>query len=233
MSAGLILAAVVVTVLAAGFVIETIRVPKLESWCRDRGFVRLDTRSDRAIAELERALERFEDGSTSQWGFAMTGQASGLPIAIGEVDWRFGPKNRYWYTLAATTRSGADLPRMRIDSTSQALEGFSSLAELPLAPLVFLSSKTRWPGEKAELPRVRFPEDPEFDHAFNVFGDEAAVRPWLDADLRRALLSQRWRGRLVTSGNAVAWRCRGYLWPARADKMLALADVVRLMLEKG
>jgi len=51
---------------------------------------------------------------------------------------------------------------------------------------VFLASKTNWPGKKAEMPRVGFPADPECAHAFNVFGDKAAVSQWLHADLRRS-----------------------------------------------
>ena len=113
----------VTALLAGALIVESIRIPRLESWCRARGFTRLDPRSERDMATLAHALERFEDGSTIQWGYAMSGQASGLSVAIGELDWRFGPKNRYRYTMTVLSRPGAGLPAMVVEARTSRSKG--------------------------------------------------------------------------------------------------------------
>ena len=77
-----------------------------------------------------------------------------------------------------------------------------------------------------------FPDDPAFDRAFNAAGDQAAVRRLLTPEVRKALVSRGWRGRLITTGDILAWRSRGLLWPDRADRTLADVEILRRIVSQ-
>jgi hypothetical protein len=230
MSFGWFLTIGIVAAFAVAIGVESVRVPRLETWCRLRGFARVDSQSSQDIAPFVSALGQFHDGRAERWGFAMAGQAGRLPVGLAEVDWRFGPKSRYWYTIAMLTVAGADLPEMMIENSSRALDRLARVVSLPLAPLEYLASRVRRPERQAQ--KVTFPEDQAFERAFDVYGSDEAVRRFLSPEVRQALVSCEWRGRLVTSGVRLAWRRPGMLWPTRADRMLANLDLFVRMAQR-
>lgn len=220
------LAVLIVGLFAIAFVVEGRRTTAIESWCGVRGFTRLDQRSEGSTALPRRAVGSFRDGSTSQWGTVMSGCVSHLTVVVAEADWRFGPRRRHWCTLAVVEVPGAEFPELVVDRSNERLQGLSRILGLLLAPLTYLASRTTVPWERHELPPVEFPEDPEFARVFDAFGEGAAVRQFLTVDVRKALVATSCRGRLVTSGDLVASRQDGTIWPSRADRLLSLTGVI-------
>jgi hypothetical protein len=230
MTFGLMLAVVVVVLFVGALCVESYRVGRVETWCRDQGFQRLDQASPDVIQRLRGLASHFRGESVWKWGLALEGAVSGGVVTIAECDVRLGPKRRYMFTLAAQVSPGANIGEIRLESTSQAADLLGRIVAIPLLPLIWLAEKAK--AAPVTSPPVAFPEDPEFDRAFKVFGDEAAARTAFNTDLRHALVASGWTGQLVASGDTIVWRRKGFIFPSRVNRFVADAAVLQPLLDR-
>ena len=113
MSTALPIILVIVVVLVAGLLRDSLRTRAVTRWGRTHGFSDVP-KPEHDNEHLAAWAERFRPDSVSQWGIVLRGEMAGLETTIGEHrERRFSSADR-WHTLAVTRVPGLQIDAVRI-----------------------------------------------------------------------------------------------------------------------
>ena len=113
MSTALPIILVIVVVLVAGLLRDSLRTRAVARWGRTHGFSDVP-KPEQDNERLVAWAKRFRPDSVSQWGIVLRGEIAGLETTIAEHrERRFSSADR-WHTLAVTRVPGLQIDAVRI-----------------------------------------------------------------------------------------------------------------------
>ncbi|OGP89023.1 MAG: hypothetical protein A2156_05095 [Deltaproteobacteria bacterium RBG_16_48_10] len=95
---GWIIAGVIIAFFIIAFLHEGYRVPRVEVWCQDHGFLRLNKPLSKEFeTQLKRIVKMFGPlNNVWNFGLVYTGMISDLHFIVAEHDLRRPDRQRYW-----------------------------------------------------------------------------------------------------------------------------------------
>ena len=219
MSTALPIILVIVVVLVAGLLRDSLRTRAVTRWGRTHGFSDVP-KPEHDNERLVAWAERFRPDSVSHWGIVLRGEAAGLETTIAEHrERRFSSADR-WHTLAVTRVPGLKMDAVRITRAgSPVVRRVTDAATAPGRAV-----RDRLGIEVTERPVVHPVGQGKW--AVEVVNDDALA--FWSSDAQAAAIDA-WPHdtELAAVDDHVLVRVPGLITAGRLDHLLACADAAR------
>ena len=215
----------IVLVLAAGLMRDSLRTGAVNRWGKARGFAPVPT----AEHDRERLIawaQRFRPDNAAQWGIVLRGERAGLETTIAEHQENRSRSADRWHTLAVTRVPGLQMEAVRITRASSPVA--RAVTEAATAP--GRAVRDRLGIEVTEKPAVH----PVGQGRWAVdAANEDALSFWLSKAQAAAIDAFPHDAELAVVDDYVLVRVPGLMAAARLDDLLACADAARALFTEA
>lgn len=215
---------VIVAVLAAGLLRDSLRTGAVNRWCRERGFVFMP-KPEHDRQRLMAWAERFRPHNASHWGIVLRGD-SGTETIVAEhrEKPRSGPER--WHTLVATRVPGLRSGGVRV--TRAPSEALRRVTDAIIEP--GRQARTRLGIEVSETPVVH----PVGGGKWAVEGaDDQPLSFWTSASQAAAIDAWSHDAELAAVDDYVLVRVPGLISASNLDSILAIAEAARVFFTQA
>lgn len=224
MEAWLAVVVVIVVVLAAGLLRDSLRTGAVNRWCRERGIVFvLQPEHDRE--RLIGWAERFRPYNASHWGIVLRGdRGTETIVAEHREKPRSGPER--WHTLVATRVPGLRSGEVRI--TRAPSEALRRVTDAIIEP--GRQARTRLAIEVSETPVVH----PVGGGTWAVeVANHQPLSFWTSASQAAAIDAWSHDAELAAVDDFVIVRVPGLISASNLDRTLAITDAARVFFTQA
>jgi hypothetical protein len=215
----------IVIVLAAGLMRDSLRTGAVTRWAKARGFTRVPTEEhdrERLIAWAQ----RFVPDNAAQWGIVLRGDRAGFETTIAEHHEDRRSSGDRWHTLAVTRVPGLKMAAVRISpAQSQLVRAVTDAATAPGRAV-----RDALGIEVTEKPALHPVGQGKW--AVAVVNEDARVF-WSSAAQAAAIDAWPYDAEIASIDDYVLVRVPGVMAAGRLDDLLATADAARALFTQA
>ena len=215
----------IVLVIAAGLMRDSLRTGAVTRWAKARGFTRVPT-ADHDRERLIAWAQRFRPDNAAQWGIVLRGERAGLETTIAEHQENRTKSADRWHTLAVTRVPGLQMPAVRItQAPSQVGRAVTDAVTAPGRAV-----RDHLGIEVTEKPAIHPVGQGKW--AVEVVNEDARA-VWSSAPQAAAIDAWPHDAELAAVDDYVLVRGPGLMAAGRLDDLLASADAARALFTQA